>query len=73
MYVISSTTPQGSPREKVYFPTRAVAEPGKPLSLTKAHALRSTATMKLASGPHTIALQINGRRFPMVPFQLADN
>ncbi|WP_410661771.1 hypothetical protein [Amycolatopsis sp. lyj-112] len=44
MYVISSTTQRGTPREKVYFLTRTVAEPGHSLSLTKSHALRSTAT-----------------------------
>lgn len=72
MYVISSTTPHGKPREKVYFLTRAVAEPGRSLPLAKSHALRSTATMKLAPGPHSIALQVNGRRFPAAQFQLVE-
>lgn len=73
MYVISSTTAHGQPREKVYFLTRTVAKPATPLPLTKAHALRSTATMTLVPGPHTIALQVNGRRFPAVPFQLNED
>jgi 3-methyladenine DNA glycosylase AlkC len=70
MYVVSSTTQQGKPREKVYFLTRTVVEPATPLPLTKAHALRSTATTKLVPGPHSIALQVNGLRLPAVPFQL---
>jgi 3-methyladenine DNA glycosylase AlkC len=70
MYVISSTTQRGAPRERVYFLTRTTAEPDHALPLAKPHMLRSTATMKLIPGPHTIALQVNGRRFPAVPFQV---
>ncbi|WP_371589208.1 hypothetical protein [Streptomyces virginiae] len=70
MFVISSTTPTGKPREKVYFLRRATAEPDETLPLTKQHVLRSTATVKLHPGPHTIALQINGRRFPTAAFQV---
>ncbi|MGW0673435.1 hypothetical protein [Streptomyces sp. NPDC002746] len=68
MFVISSTTPTGKPREKVYFLTRNTARPGRPLHLSKPHKLRSTATTKITPGPYTVAIQVNGRRFPPVPF-----
>ncbi|MFI6113257.1 hypothetical protein [Kitasatospora sp. NPDC051164] len=68
MFVISSTTPTGKPREKVYFLNRNTVQPGRPLLLSKPHKLRSTATTKITPGPHTVAIQVNGRRFPAVPF-----
>jgi 3-methyladenine DNA glycosylase AlkC len=70
MYVISSTTQRGALREKVYFLTRSVAEPGQPLPLARPHLPRSTATMKLTPGLYSLAIQVNGRRFPAVPFQV---
>ncbi|MEU1151541.1 hypothetical protein ABZ369_00690 [Streptomyces sp. NPDC005918] len=68
MFVISSITPTGKPREKVYFLNRNTVQPGRPLSLAKPHKLRSTATTKITPGPYTVAIQVNGRRFPAVPF-----
>ncbi|MBN0045662.1 DNA alkylation repair protein [Streptomyces actuosus] len=68
MFVISSTTPTGKPREKVYFLLRGTAEPRSELLLTKDHVLRSTATAKLTPGAYSIALQVNGRRFPAAAF-----
>ncbi|MFI8951116.1 DNA alkylation repair protein [Streptomyces sp. NPDC053750] len=68
MFVISSTTPTGKPREKVYFLLRGTAEPHSELLLTKDHVLRSTATAKLTPGAYSIALQVNGRRFPAAAF-----
>ncbi|WP_030841482.1 hypothetical protein [Streptomyces sp. NRRL S-475] len=68
MFVISSTTPTGKPREKVYFLLRGTAEPDRKLLLAKDHVLRSTATVKLTPGAYSIALQVNGRRFPSVAF-----
>ncbi|KFG71418.1 DNA alkylation repair protein [Streptomyces mutabilis] len=68
MFVISSTTPTGKPREKVYFLLRGTAEPHSELQLTKDHVLRSTATAKLTPGAYSIALQVNGRRFPAAAF-----
>ncbi|GGT44776.1 hypothetical protein P6B95_04845 [Streptomyces atratus] len=41
-----------------------------PLTLTKRHLLRSTATKKLTPGTCTLAIQVNGRRFPEVPLQV---
>ncbi|MBK3647755.1 MULTISPECIES: hypothetical protein [unclassified Streptomyces] len=68
MFVISSTTPTGKPREKVYFLNRNTVQPGRPLLLAKPHKLRSTATTKITPGPYTVAIQVNGRRFPAAPF-----
>ncbi|MET9733308.1 hypothetical protein ABZZ79_22450 [Streptomyces sp. NPDC006458] len=68
MFVISSTTPTGKPREKVYFLLRGTAKPDRKLLLAKDHVLRSTATVKLTPGAYSIALQVNGRRFPSVAF-----
>ncbi|MER5549748.1 hypothetical protein ABT072_47000 [Streptomyces sp. NPDC002589] len=68
MFVISSTTHTGRPREKAYFLHRGTTEPGRELQLAKDHALRSTATWKVHPGPYSIALQVNGRRFPSVTF-----
>lgn len=69
-YVISSTTRQGRPHEKVYFLTKAAAAPGRPLQLTKRHPLRSTATTKITPGTYALGIQVNGRRFPPTPFQV---
>ncbi|WP_399919884.1 hypothetical protein [Streptomyces kanamyceticus] len=68
MFVISSTTPTGKPREKVYFLLRGTSEPHSELLLRKDHVLRSKATAKLTPGAYSIALQVNGRRFPAAAF-----
>lgn len=72
MYVISSTTRTGKPREKAYFLLRGAAEPGRELRLAKDHVLRSTATVKLFPGEYSIALQVNGRRFPSAAFHVRE-
>lgn len=69
-YVISSTTQRGSRREKVYFLCRSTARPGSPLTLTKAHHLRSTATTTITPGRYGLAIQVNGRRYPEAEFQV---
>ncbi|CAM5504459.1 MULTISPECIES: hypothetical protein [Streptomyces] len=72
MIVISTTGPSGRPREKVAFLRRATAEPGQELRLAKAHPLRSTARWKVSPGSYSLALQVNGRRFPAVAFTVVD-
>ncbi|GAB1333362.1 DNA alkylation repair protein [Streptomyces sennicomposti] len=72
MIVIASTGPSGRPREKVAFLRRATVEPGQELRLTKAHPLRSTARWKVSPGSYSLALQVNGRRFPAVAFTVLD-
>jgi len=71
-YVISSTTPRGAHREKVYFLARATAEPGRALALTKEHLLRSTATTTIMPGAYALEIQVNGRRFPAARFQVIE-
>ncbi|MET9956403.1 hypothetical protein ABZ135_33320 [Streptomyces sp. NPDC006339] len=68
MIVITTTGQNGQPREKVSFLRRARVEAGKPLHLAKSHRLRSTARWPVPPGSYSLALQINGRRFPAVPF-----
>lgn len=72
MIVITTTGPDGRPREKVSFMRRATAKQGQELRLAKAHPLRSTGRWKLSPGSYSLALQINGRRFPSVPFTVLD-
>ncbi|MER8119068.1 hypothetical protein [Streptomyces sp. NPDC094031] len=72
MIVIATTGPSGRPREKVAFLRRATAEPGQELKLAKAHPLRSTARWKVSPGSYSLALQVNGRRFPAVAFTVLD-
>ncbi|MEU9744716.1 hypothetical protein [Streptomyces niveus] len=72
MIVIATTGPSGRPREKVAFLRRATAEPGQELNLAKAHPLRSTARWKVSPGSYSLALQVNGRRFPAVAFTVLD-
>ncbi|MFD4943577.1 hypothetical protein ACFWNT_13795 [Streptomyces sp. NPDC058409] len=72
MFVISSTTRTGKPREKVYFLLRSTGKPGEKLPLAKDHMLRSTATVKLTPGAYSIALQVNGRRFPEATFRVRE-
>jgi len=71
-YVISSTTQRGAHREKVYFLNRVRAEPGRPLALTKEHLLRATGTAAVRPGAYEVGIQVNGRRFPAVEFQILD-
>ncbi|MFE7331543.1 hypothetical protein ACFU8W_42915 [Streptomyces sp. NPDC057565] len=68
MIVIATAGQNGQPREKVSFLRRATAEPGQELRLAKAHPLRSTARWKVSPGSYSLALQVNGRRFPSVAF-----
>ncbi|MER7181774.1 hypothetical protein ABT404_20210 [Streptomyces hyaluromycini] len=68
MIVIATTGQNGQPREKVSFLHRATAEAGQELRLAKAHPLRSTARWKVSPGSYSLALQVNGRRFPSVAF-----
>ncbi|WP_405735070.1 hypothetical protein OG607_41845 [Streptomyces sp. NBC_01537] len=72
MFVISSTTQGGKPREKVYFLLRGTVEPGRELQLAKDHVLRSTATVKLTPGAYSVAFQVNGRRFPATAFHVRE-
>ncbi|MFI9042082.1 hypothetical protein, partial [Streptomyces sp. NPDC053726] len=72
MFVISSTTRTGKPREKVYFLLRSTGKPGEKLPLAKVHVLRSTATVELTPGAYSIALQVNGRRFPEATFRVRE-
>ncbi|MFG2631796.1 hypothetical protein [Streptomyces sp. NPDC048473] len=72
MFVISSTTRTGKPREKVYFLLRSTGKPGEKLPLAKDHVLRSTATVELTPGAYSIALQVNGRRFPEATFRVRE-
>ena len=68
MIVIATAGPTGQPREKVSFLRRATAEPGREVRLAKDHPLRSTARWKVSPGSYSLALQVNGRRFPSVAF-----
>ncbi|UYQ60063.1 hypothetical protein [Streptomyces peucetius] len=68
MTVITTTGQNGQPREKVSFLRRATAKPGQALRLAKAHPLRSTARWRVTPGSYSLALQVNGRRFPSVTF-----
>ncbi|MEV7242723.1 hypothetical protein AB0N92_15940 [Streptomyces sp. NPDC093248] len=70
MIVIATTGQNGQPREKVSFLRRATAEAGQELRLAKAHPLRSTARWKVSPGSYSLALQVNGRRFPSVVFTI---
>ncbi|MDT0474034.1 hypothetical protein RM863_18055 [Streptomyces sp. DSM 41014] len=54
------------------FPRRATAEPGQELKLAEAHPLRSTARWKVSPGSYSLALQVNGRRFPVIAFTVLD-
>ncbi|MGW1939212.1 hypothetical protein [Streptomyces goshikiensis] len=72
MIVIVTTGPSDRPREKVAFVRRATAEPGQELRLAKSYPLRSTARWKVAPGSYSLALQVNGRRFPAVAFTVLD-
>ena len=69
---VISTTKRGVRSEKVYFLNRTTAEPGQSLTLTKAHPLRSTGTAAVRPGAYAIEIQVNGRRFPAVEFQILD-
>ncbi|MFG2882572.1 hypothetical protein ACGFYV_09655 [Streptomyces sp. NPDC048297] len=68
MIVIATTGLNGRPWEKVSFLRRARAEAGQELRLAKAYPLRSTARWRVSPGSYSLALQVNGRRFPSVAF-----
>ncbi|MET7949121.1 hypothetical protein [Micromonospora sp. NPDC005324] len=70
-YAISSTAQRGPRREKVYFLSRVTAKPGQPVTLSKEHPLRATGTAAVKPGAFTLQIQVNGQRFPMGQFQVA--
>ncbi|MFA3877828.1 hypothetical protein ABS735_29890 [Streptomyces sp. MMCC 100] len=55
------------------FLRSATAEPGQTLRLAKAHPLHSTARWKFSPGSYSLALQVNGHRFPSVAFTVLDS
>ncbi|MEU1813447.1 hypothetical protein [Micromonospora aurantiaca (nom. illeg.)] len=69
-YVISSNSTRAKRREKVYFLCRTTAEPGRNLTLAKSHHLRSTGSAAITPGPYTLAIQVNGRRYPEACFHV---
>ncbi len=61
-YVIWFKRPGGSESAKVHKLKQAVIQPGKLLTLAKAHVFKGNATTySLVPGPHRMALQVNGR------------
>ncbi|MEU8333855.1 hypothetical protein AB0J14_37470 [Micromonospora arborensis] len=70
-YAICSTAQRGKRREKVYFLSRVTAKPGQPVTLSKEHPLRSTGTAAVVPGAFTLQIQVNGQRFPVGQFQVA--
>ena len=73
MIVIATTGPGGQPREKVFFLRRTIAKPGQELRIAKAHPLRSTARWRVSPGSYSLTLQVNGRRFPAIPFTVLES
>ncbi|WP_203787748.1 hypothetical protein, partial [Longispora fulva] len=69
-YVITSTTPRGGRREKVYHLSRATTTSGQLLSLVKVHRMRTTATTTVTPGLHSVAIQVNGTRYPGAEFRV---
>ncbi|MEY7975036.1 hypothetical protein AB8O53_01590 [Streptomyces pilosus] len=51
---------------------RATAEPGRESRLAKAHPPRLPARRKVSPGSYSLALQVNGCRFPEVAFAVLD-
>ncbi|MDH6111424.1 3-methyladenine DNA glycosylase AlkC [Kitasatospora sp. MAP12-15] len=72
MYVISSTTSTGKPRQKVYALKKGTATPDQPMTLAKTHRLRSTATTALTPGAYQLAIQVNGHRFDHAEFRVVE-
>ncbi len=61
-YILHFHRPTGRPGRKVFKLKQGRSEEGKPLKLTKKHALKGNATtFTLHPGPHRIELQVNGR------------
>lgn len=71
-YVISADTVPATSRGKVYFLTRATATPEHPITLRKQHALRPAGTAAIKPGPYRLQVQVNGRRFPPIQFQVGN-
>lgn len=71
-YVIHYRTARGGASAKVYKLATRTLEPGETATL---HATRSFAprtTRRLHPGPHAVELQVNGRRFGAVAFELVE-
>jgi 3-methyladenine DNA glycosylase AlkC len=66
------TTSAHAPVHVIYFLLRGQGRPGEQLPLGKDHVVRSTATVELTPGAYSIALQVNGRRFPAAAFRIRE-
>lgn len=72
-YVLTFHRPSGRPGQKVFKLKQAEIPAGGTLSLSKRHPLKGNATtFKLHPGPHSLALQVNGKRLTEIAFELTD-
>ncbi|MFF5962784.1 hypothetical protein ACFY64_03350 [Streptomyces collinus] len=71
-YVISSPTKRGTPRRKVYILNECEVAAGQNVNLAKAHRFRSTANYVIQPGTHSLAIQVNGRRFSPAEFEVVE-
>lgn len=70
-YVLTFHRPSGRPGEKVFKLKQGEIPAGGTLTLSKRHPLKGNATtFKLHPGPHSLALQVNGKRLTEVEFEL---
>lgn len=69
-YIITYATPGDRHSEKVFKLKKTHLSAGDTLTVTKNHPLKVMTTKKLYPGTHTLTLQVNGRRYSQVAFEL---
>lgn len=69
-FVVKYPTANNRKSKKVFKIKKVNIEKGKQISISKNHAFRLMTTKKLYSGEHKISIQINGKEFGEVSFNL---
>ena len=69
-FVMTFASKSGKPRRKVFKLKQLQAQKEKSYNLTRKHPMKPMTTRKLYSGTHEVALQINGRPFDRLEFEL---
>lgn len=71
-YVVHYRTARGGTAPKVFKLATRALQPGDTTKLQGARSFAPRSTRRLHLGPHALELQVNGRRFGRIAFELID-
>lgn len=70
-YIVSYPTIKNRISKKVFKIKKVSLSKGKPIRISKKHAFRLMTTKRLYAGEHSVSIQINGKEFGSVTFNLS--